>query len=125
MWCAGAGAPALASQGFRVYGTQTQNPSIRRGACCAQELAHRHWHGLPPTPLAALAGTAQEGMVAEHPCDWRAPPPSDWAPCVDIGTNSAHGASRGEPQKLWKGLLILFGRYIAACCVRCMSVLRW
>ncbi|KAK9825197.1 hypothetical protein WJX81_006470 [Elliptochloris bilobata] len=39
----------------------------------ARELAHRHWHGLPPEPLAALVGTENEGLVAEHPCDWAHP----------------------------------------------------
>ena len=42
-----------------------------------QELAHRHWYGLPPEPLQALVGTENEGLLAEHPCEWCAPPAID------------------------------------------------
>ncbi len=67
-WCV---APSLGAV------PESGRDALTRGV---QELADRHWYGLQPKPLAALAGTALEGLVAEHPCEWCAVParPRAW-----------------------------------------------
>ena len=99
---AGPGAPALALQGFRLNGTQTQNPSIRRGACGAQELAHRHWHRRVLGFMASKPNTLRSGEGGMCRAGAGAPalawPAAD--PAGRAGGHRSGGHGRGAPLRL-------------------------